>query len=150
MPNGNGLYNLGGGQITSVSQQRPILPMGAATKERQRITGRDVSGTTPTEGQEQGSLMNILDFMKGILAAPLGLLGGLFGGGEGRFGLQRGQTSPDERLGARQRQFGQGDYDYYGRYRESLPGGRRMGPPSPSPMPSVGRGSSSPTIVNVP
>lgn len=144
MPNGNGLYNLGGGQISPISQQGSVLPIGAATKQRQMITGREVSGPE----SEQSSLMNILDFMKGILAAPLGLLGGLFGGGEGGFGSQQGRTSPVERPGARQRQFGQGGYDYYNRYRESSPGDRRVGTPALSPLPSAGRsGSGMPTLI---
>ena len=86
MPNGNELYNLGGGQITPSSQQRTILPLGEATRRRQGITGREVSGTTPMggqgQGQKQGGLVNILDLMKGILGVPLGLLGRLFGGGK--------------------------------------------------------------------
>ena len=87
MPNDSGLYNFGGGQITPTSQQRQILPIGAATAQRQAMTGREVSGTRPMQrqgqGQGQGGLTNILDFMKGILAMPLDLLGGLFGGGTG-------------------------------------------------------------------
>ena len=102
----NELYNFGGGQVTPVSRQRSVLPIGAATRLRQGATGRDVSGTTPMQGQgqgqKQGGFVNILDFMKGILTLPFGLLGGLSGGGEKRFGLRRGQMSPEERLAARQ------------------------------------------------
>lgn len=152
MPNDSGLYNLGGGQVTPTSQQRQVLPFGEATRRRQTQVGRVLPGEIDwakrgeEDASKDGGIFNILELLK----VPLGLLGGLFGGGEGRFGLRRGRTSPEERLEARQRQFGQDDYDYYSRYRESLPGGRRMGPPSPSPSPSVGRGSSSPTIINVP
>ena len=95
MTNGSGLYNLGGGQISPTSQQRQILPIGAATAQRQAMTGREVSGTRPMQGQrqgqgqKQGGLMNILDFMKGILAVPLDLLGGLFGSGVGRGAPQK-------------------------------------------------------------
>lgn len=95
MTNGSELYNLGGGQISPISQQGQILPIGAATAQRQAMTGREVSGTRPMQrqgqgqGQKQGGLMNILDFMKGILAVPLDLLSGLFGSGAGRGASQK-------------------------------------------------------------
>ena len=142
MPNGSGLYNLSGGQTTPASRQETILPFGEATKRRQKMTGRQLPGEGQYGEEGAGNGFNVLDFMKGILSVPFGLLGGLFGGGEGRFGLRSGQMSPEERQNARQRTFSQADRDYYQRYQQSLPGASGK---TGSSMTPTGGGSDMPT-----
>jgi hypothetical protein len=116
MPNGSGLYNLSGGQITPTSRQESILPIGKATRRRQEMTGRILPGEISwggdgrRSGGKESDGFNILDLLKGMFS-------GLFGGG-------KGEISQEGRLLGR---------DPYQEYRQPLRGyGRTSSATTPS------------------
>ena len=97
MPNGSGLYNLGGGQVRSASPPRQVLPLGEAARRRQGMRGvlpgeKDWSKKDDSDRGKSGGF-NILDLLKGIIGIPLSL----FGGGLGREGDTSGdwESGPD-------------------------------------------------------
>lgn len=89
MANNGGLYNMGGGQVTPVPQQRQSSPWGGYAQQGPASTGSQ--GQDTGSGRGGSGMFNLMDILKKLISLPLqlfGMAGGKAGGigGDGRKG----------------------------------------------------------------
>ena len=85
MANNGGLYNMGGGQVTPVPQQRQASPWGGFAQQRPASTGSQ--GQDTESGQGGPGMFNLMDILKKLIGLPLqlfGMAGGEAGGDAGK------------------------------------------------------------------